>query len=388
MMSTHCLKSERVSGVWTLCHPLGHRESLSRGIRSLVLLRQYDGLRTLTHRIQGNCLFCEYILVYRDPFWGSPFRCLQYCVCLISGHWDDHRRVFRDEAYDPYRRRNHAKGSPCEYIYFCLVFSLLGVLFVLIMSESIKIGIICIIGGVASYLGAFVTGGVSTFSIALMNALGISPQLASITFKLGKLGNTIALVREYHKAKLLKKDFLIGLSLSSFFWAILGSFFITRIPDLFIYSISGISMLTLLIIDVRKSKTNTPHHHEISPRRKSIGYVLEFIATILANLSPAASGAWFYYIRTFVLRVSPLETKAIGSFVSIPWFIGTSIGVFLWGQYNLIYAFALGLWMYGWAYFGAKKSLQLGEEIIRNLIRGFVLISSLYFLYLAYNSYR
>lgn len=65
-----------------------------------------------------------------------------------------------------------------------------------------------------------------------------------------------------------------------------------------------------------------------------------------ANISPAASGAWFYYIRTFVLRLSPLESKAIGSLVSIPWFVGTFIGIFLAGQYNLFYATSLALGMY------------------------------------------
>jgi hypothetical protein len=103
-------------------------------------------------------------------------------------------------------------------------------------------------------------------------------------------------------------------------------------------------MLLLLVIDIRKSHAKPREvHHEISNSRRHLGYVLEFFSTLLANISPAASGAYFYYIRTFVLKLSPLESKASGSFVSLPWFVGTFIGIFLGGQYNFSYAFALGV---------------------------------------------
>lgn len=258
------------------------------------------------------------------------------------------------------------------------------------MTEEFKIFFIFIIGLVSSYLGAFVTWGVSTLSIAMMTALGLTPQLASITFKLGKIWNGIALITEYHKAKLLRKEYVIWLSIASFIGAVMGSFFIVQIPSIVIYSVSGTSMLVLLYIDITKShkKQNTPKEVNLSTPRRFWGYVLELIATTLANLSPAASGAWFYYIRTFVFRLSPLESKAIGSFVSIPWFIGTFIGILLAGYYNVAYGIALAVGMYIWAHHGAKKSLQISEEKLRNFIRIFILISSFYFLYLAYNSWQ
>jgi len=256
------------------------------------------------------------------------------------------------------------------------------------MTEELKIFLIFIIGLIASYLGAFVTGWVSTLSIAMMTALWLTPQLASITFKLGKIWNGIALIRQYHKAKLLRKEYVLWLSIASFIGAILWSFFIMQIPSIFIYLVSGCSMLALLYIDIKKSSSVIVHSQpqELSRPRRIIGYILEFIATALANLSPAASGAWFYYIRTFVLRLSPLESKAIWSFVSIPWFVGTFIGIFLAGQYVIAYGIALAIGMYIWAHYGAKKSLQISEEKLRNFIRIFILISSFYFLYLAYNS--
>jgi uncharacterized membrane protein YfcA len=44
-----------------------------------------------------------------------------------------------------------------------------------------------IVGIIASYFGSFSSGGVSVLAIGLMTILGIPPQMATITFKLGKL---------------------------------------------------------------------------------------------------------------------------------------------------------------------------------------------------------
>ncbi len=72
--------------------------------------------------------------------------------------------------------------------------------------------------------------------------------------------------------------------------------------------------------------------------------------------------------------------------MSIPWFVGTFIGIALAGYYDIAYGIALAIGMYIGAHYGAKKSLQISEEKLRNFIRIFILISSFYFLYLAYNS--
>ena len=47
------------------------------------------------------------------------------------------------------------------------------------------------IGIISAYFGSFSSGGVSALSIALMASLGMPPQMAGITFKLGKIGDTL-----------------------------------------------------------------------------------------------------------------------------------------------------------------------------------------------------
>jgi uncharacterized membrane protein YfcA len=256
------------------------------------------------------------------------------------------------------------------------------------MSEEFIILIIFLVGIVSSYLGAFVFWGVSAFSIALMVATGLSPQLASITFKLGKIGNSIAALKQYHQKKLIRKEFIIGLWAMSFIGAAVGSFFIVQIPDIFIYSVSGISMILLVIIDIYRQKKKWINKEDISlsqipKKRLWWGYLLEFCMTVLANLSPAASGIYFYFIRTFLFHLSAIESKALGTVLTVPWFLGTCIGIFIAGQYNLIYAIALAIGMYFGAHFGTKKAIDIGDEKIRIFIRWFVIISAIYFLYLA-----
>jgi uncharacterized membrane protein YfcA len=67
------------------------------------------------------------------------------------------------------------------------------------MSEELKIFIIFLIGLFSAYFGSFASGGVSVLGVGLLTFLGISPQMASITFKIGKIGDVLGGVFLFHK---------------------------------------------------------------------------------------------------------------------------------------------------------------------------------------------
>lgn len=50
---------------------------------------------------------------------------------------------------------------------------------------------IFLIGIFSAYFGTFTSGGVSVLGVGLLTLLGIGPQLATITFKFGKIGDTL-----------------------------------------------------------------------------------------------------------------------------------------------------------------------------------------------------
>jgi len=220
----------------------------------------------------------------------------------------------------------------------------------------------------------------------MMVFLGIPPQLAGITFKLWKIGNSLAWVRNFHKEGLIRKEYLLWLWFTMMLWWGLGSFFIMDIPDWIMYYVSAISMIILVGVALVKKKTWVERNVQISWIRMYVWYFSYFILSFLWNLFPAGSGIWYYFANTYILKLSTLEGKATGNAIAIFWFIGTAIGVFSQGSYNLIYAFFLALGMFLWGHFATKHMIQIWERKTRNILLIWISIFSLYFLYLGYNS--
>lgn len=251
------------------------------------------------------------------------------------------------------------------------------------MSEEIKTFVIFLIGIISAYFWGFVSGGISVLSIWLMTILGISPQMAGITFKLGKIGNSLAGVKNFHKEWLIRKEYLIWLGFAMMMGGALGSFFIMSIPDHIMYAVSGFSMLVLVIVALAKKVWNT-RNITLTKKRIWWWYVSYFILSVFWNLFPAWSGIWYYFANTFIMKLSTLEWKATGNTVAIFWFIGTAIGIFSQGSYHILYAIGLALGMYIWGYFATKHMLKIGEHSTRNILLVGITLFALYFLYLAF----
>jgi hypothetical protein len=105
----------------------------------------------------------------------------------------------------------------------------------------------------------------------------------------------------------------------------------------------GVSMILLTLVSVFRK--DIPGEH-ISKIREHIGYITYFFLSIIGNLFPAGSGVWYYFNNTLILRLSPIESKGIASVLALFWFVGTFFGIMVAGQYNIPWAFSLGLGMF------------------------------------------
>lgn len=254
------------------------------------------------------------------------------------------------------------------------------------MTEELKIFLIFIIGLISSFFWGFVSWGISVISIGLMSILGIPPQLSGVTFKLGKIGSNIASVLNFHQEWLIRKDLILWLGIAMMLGGGIGSFFIMSVSDFYIYSVSAVSMIVLVIVAYWKKVGIGPRNTSLSRRRLCLGYGWYFLLSLFWNLFPAGSWVWYYFANTFLLKLSTLEWKATWSAIAIFWFVGTTIGVLLQWSYNLYYALALAIGMYiGW-YFATKHMIKIGDQKTRNILLVGICIFAFYFLYLAYNS--
>ena len=252
------------------------------------------------------------------------------------------------------------------------------------MSEELKIFIFFLIWLFSAYFGSFSSWGVSALSIGMMVMFGVPPQMAGITFKLGKLGDNLGWLILFHKHWHIPRRFVLWWGIALLFGSFLGSYLIISIPDVIMYLGCWVSMLLLTIVSIFKKEKKWAH---ISKVREYIGYGTYFVLSIVGNLFPAGSGVWYFFNNTLILKLSPLESKWIASVLALFWFVGTLFGILIAGQYNIAWAISLGLGMFIWWYFGTKHIIKIGNDILKNFLLVSITLSAFYFLYLAYNSW-
>lgn len=71
-----------------------------------------------------------------------------------------------------------------------------------------------------------------------MTAFGMSPQLASITYKLGKIGDVLGGIYLFHKSGNIPTRFLWIGGIISVIGSFLGTYLIFSISDWIIYAVS------------------------------------------------------------------------------------------------------------------------------------------------------
>lgn len=245
---------------------------------------------------------------------------------------------------------------------------------------------IFLIGIFSAYFGTFTSGGVSVLGVGLLTLLGIGPQLATITFKFGKIGDTLGWLYLFYKNGHIKSRFLLADGMMVLFGSFLGSYIIFSISSWIIYVVSALSMLVLVAVSYYKKTGAEPMTH-ISQKRVYMYYISLFFLSFFGNIFIAGSWVWYYFNNTFVLRLSALEAKWTATAMTIFWLIGTIAGVLLQWQYNLTWWLALALGMLIWGYLGTRHIIALGNHIFRRILLGSIIVFALYFFYLSYTSY-
>jgi len=144
----------------------------------------------------------------------------------------------------------------------------------------------------SAYFGSFSSWWVSALSIGIMVLMGISPQMAGITFKLWKIGDNIWWLIHFHKHGYIPKQFILGFWITMLMWSAIGSYCIISIPDVIMYFGCGISMFLLSILSFFR-KVSIPKN--ISDGRRRIWYGVHFFISMIGNFFPAGSGIWYYY---------------------------------------------------------------------------------------------
>lgn len=141
------------------------------------------------------------------------------------------------------------------------------------------------IGILGSFIGAQVGSG-GLITIPFLIFVGLPPQVAIATNRFGSLGLRFGAIYTYWRAKKIRWEYVVPLTIFGFFGAILGSFLLLRIDTEILSRIIGIGILIplpfLFMKDFGISKKQIPGWF------LKLSYPLYFIISLSGLLSSVA----------------------------------------------------------------------------------------------------
>ncbi len=228
------------------------------------------------------------------------------------------------------------------------------------------------IGMLASFIGTMVGSG-GLISIAFLIFLGLPPQMAIATDRLGTLGQITSAFLKYKKAKKIVWKYVPTLIILSLAGALIGSKLLLNIENHLLEKIVGVLLIIMIPIILAKKELGTKQRTH-SKKRMIVGFGLYFLISILSGLIGTGGTLIFYTLMTF-LGLTIIQASATDL---IPWgtlAISSTIIFAMNGLINYPLAIALMLGMSLGAYLGANTALKKGNHWVKRLFVVIVVIS-------------
>ncbi len=243
------------------------------------------------------------------------------------------------------------------------------------MPEIVNLTLVFIVGIVASFFSASV-GGSAMISIPALIFLGLPPQIAIATDRLGGLGSQATSLYKFWKAEKIVWVFtpiLVGVSLVG---SIIGANILLSVDPEILQKLVGVLLLVFLPF-VFFNKNIGISRTETSKLKKIIGYIVYFILQTFNSFFGVGVGPFFFYtlvlafglsmVEASATRVIPLMTMAISSVVIFAHkgIINYEVGIVL------LVGMAIG------GYIGAHVALKKGSAWIKGLFAVVVVTASI-----------
>lgn len=233
---------------------------------------------------------------------------------------------------------------------------------------------------IASFIGMMIPWVSSALSVSSLILLWIPVQLAKTTYQVWNLGINIWGLIPLLKTQKLKKQLMIPLFwislVSGFVWGII----LVNIPGIILIKLTWVFMIILLIVNIF-SKSLGVISHEISQKRKYLGFIGYFILNIFFSIFPMGMGILYQFHHTFFFRITNLEARLMGCILTIPFVFGFIIPVIQSGFYNIVHIVIFTLGGYFWWYIWAKSGIKIWNRWIKKLLMWWLFCLWIYFLF-------
>lgn len=235
------------------------------------------------------------------------------------------------------------------------------------MEQIFLLPILFFIGFIASFIGNFVSGGISLISLSSMMFFGIPPQLAMSTYSIGAFFWRIGGFKQFLKAKKIVWKLVIPLSIAAFLGSILGARILISVDEELLNKITALLILLFIPLSLIKKDLGVKRV-DISKTRSNFGYAAYFLMSIWAGFFAAGTGIFFLYLYMWFFGLTILEIKGTDKIPGMFLSIGATVAFIFSGILNPLYLLFFVPGAFLGSVLGAKYTIKLGDKWLRIII--------------------
>ncbi|MBI3577522.1 TSUP family transporter [Candidatus Gottesmanbacteria bacterium] len=235
--------------------------------------------------------------------------------------------------------------------------------------------LVFLIGLAAGFVDSTVGSG-GLISIPGLIFLGLPPQVAIATDRLGSAGQTAAALLTFWKAKKIRWNYVIPFTFLAIIGSYLGARLLITIDPKMLEKIIGLMLVVVLpFLFLKKSLGTTRKKTNIV--QKIIGFVNYFFIMIYNGFFGTGSGPFAIFNTMYFFGFTVIESNATGI---IPWFALSILSLVVFAQSGIIdwqkgIIFLAGMAAGGWL--GARVAVTKGDVWVKRLFVVVVILSGI-----------
>lgn len=242
--------------------------------------------------------------------------------------------------------------------------------------DFINLFAVFLVGIVAGFLGGLTSGGGNLLSIPFLIFLGLPVQIAIATDRFGSFGYVVSTIHKFSQSKKIVYTFMVPLIILSIIGAFIGSNIVINVDKHTLQKLIGIIIVILLPLIIWKKDLGVKKARTKSTAILIIGFFLYFLTAIYDGFLGAAGGILVAYLFVFVFGLTFTQANATEK---IPYAFNAIISIIIFAISGIIH-YQLGLALLAGellgAYGGAHVAIKKGDRLVRIVLIGVVLISS------------
>lgn len=241
------------------------------------------------------------------------------------------------------------------------------------MTKLLPYLIVFFVGTITGFVDSTVGGG-GMISIPALIFLGLPPQIAVATDRLGTVGQVISAFPKYFQSKKIVWKYTIPFVVLSAIGALIGAHLLLSIETSIVQK--TIAIISLLLLPSVLANLNSKVSHTSPIQKDLIGYFVRLILQLIQGFLGTGTGSLSTFTNLYFFKMTIVESIATGL---IPSFILSvfSLSIFLYnGLVNLEFGIAIFAGMSIGGLIGSKFAVEYETNWIKYMFAVLVIISS------------